>query len=260
VRALASTRLDRRPVQIVEESVRISVWAVLGAWLVRRLFRLLVWLFRTPAALIIMILVVAGVYGWRHVHPAVALAPAGLLMAGLGLWLAQWPDSFDRWVWFRVRGCWRAAVIYRWRCSKAITGAGLNRKRHDTEYLPQPLRVRSTRSVDRVRVQMLPGQTLHDYATVADRLGQTFGTLDCRIRSVPGRVHELELWLLTADPLAQIVDLLDPVPEPLTAGLSVALAEDGTVWRLPLLGTHVLVVGATGGRERVGDLVYPHSP
>jgi S-DNA-T family DNA segregation ATPase FtsK/SpoIIIE len=175
-------------------------------------------------------------------------------MAGLGLWLAEWPASFDRWVWFRVRACWRAAIIYRWRWSTAITAAGLDRKRHDTDYLPQLLRVRSTRSVDRVRVRMLPGQTLDDYAAVADRLGQTFGTLDCRIRSVPRRVHELELWLLIADPLAHIVDPYPADPEPLTTGLPVALAEDGTVWRLQLLGTHVLVVGATGAGK--GSVIW----
>ena len=101
-------------------------------------------------------------------------------------------------------------------------------------------------------VRMLPGQTLDDYAAVADRLAQTFGVEDCRVRSVPKRRHELELWLLIADPLAQIVAPFPPDPDCLTKGLPVALAEDGTVWRLRLLGTHVLVVGATGaGRGSV---------
>ena len=108
------------------------------------------------------------------------------------------------------------------------------------------LRVRCTRSVDRIRVRMLPGHTLDDYAQVADRSGQTFGTLDCRIRTVPRRVHELELWLLIADPSRRFVDPFNADPDPLISGLPVALAEDGTVWRLQLLGTHVLVVGATG--------------
>ena len=77
-------------------------------------------------------------------------------------------------------------------------------------------------------------------------MAQTFGTLDCRIRSVPRRVHELEQWLLIDDPLAAIVEPFDPDPQPLTAGLPVALAEDGSIWRPRLLGTHVPVVGATG--------------
>lgn len=36
----------------------------------------------------------------------------------------------------------------------------------------------------------------------------------------------------------------------LTAGLPLALAEDGSNWRLQLIGSHVLVVGATGAGKR----------
>ena len=218
VRALGSTRLDRQPVRIVEESVRISVWAVLGAWL---------------AASVVPAAGLAGSHSGRADHHGsgrgrrlrLAAGPSGgRVGAGRPVdgrcWGCGWRSGRPRstaGVWFRVRACWRAAVIYRWRWSTAITGAGLDRKRHDTEYLPQLLRVRSTRSVDRVRVRMLPGQTLDDYAAVADRLAQTFGTLDCRVRSVPRRVHELELWLLIADPLA--ADRRAVRPRPGTARL-----------------------------------------
>jgi S-DNA-T family DNA segregation ATPase FtsK/SpoIIIE len=87
-----------------------------------------------------------------------------------------------------------------------------------------------------------------------DRLGQTFGTLDCRIRSVPHRVHEVELWLLVQDPLAHIVQPFEPGEDPLHDGLPVAQAEDGSVWRLQLLGTHVLAVGATGAGK--GSVIW----
>jgi S-DNA-T family DNA segregation ATPase FtsK/SpoIIIE len=101
---------------------------------------------------------------------------------------------------------------------------------------------------------MLPGQTLDDYATVADRLGQTFGTLDCRVRSVPHRVHEVELWLLVHDPLTAVVAPFDPGPDPLRDGLPVARVADGSTWRLQLLGTHVLAVGATGAGK--GSVIW----
>ena len=196
----------------------------------------------------------------RQFGPVPLLVAAGVVIVGLVGWRLRWPAGFLRWVRWPVRAWWRAGLIYRWRWSKAMTGADLGRKRHDTEYLPQLLRVRSTRSVDRVRVRMLPGHTLDDYAAVADRLGQTFGTLDCRIRSVPRRVHELELWLLIADPLAHIVDPFDADPEPLIAGSA------GGVGR----GRHGVAVAAARhpragrrrhrGREGVGDLVHPHRP
>ena len=54
VRALGPTRLDRQPVRVVEESVRISLWGVLAAWLARKLWRLLVAILRSPSTLAIL--------------------------------------------------------------------------------------------------------------------------------------------------------------------------------------------------------------
>ena len=54
-------------------------------------------------------------------------------------------------------------------------------------------------------MKMLAGQTIDDYAAVADRLAQTFGAADCRVRSIPGRRHLLQLWLLICDPLEDLV-------------------------------------------------------
>ena len=141
-----------------------------------------------------------------------------------------------------VGGCW----IYRIRWTAAMDTAGLLVARHGTDYVPPLLSVRSTRTVDRVTVKMLPGQTIDAYAAVADRLAQTFGAADCRVRSITGRWHLLRLWLLICDPLEEIVAPFPPVPDCLTAGIPVALVEDGSVWRLPLLANHILVVGATG--------------
>jgi DNA segregation ATPase FtsK/SpoIIIE, S-DNA-T family len=83
---------------------------------------------------------------------------------------------------------------------------------------------------------------------VADRLAQTFGALDCRVRSCrnPQRV---QLWLLARDPLTAVVPPFDPGPvsvEALIRGVPVAVAEDGTVWLLKLVGNHLLIFGATG--------------
>ncbi len=59
----------------------------------------------------------------------------------------------------------------------------------------------------------------------------------------------MQLWFLVRDPLAQVVPPLDPDPDPgrlLVDGIPVAVAEDGTVWRLKIVGSHVLLVGRTG--------------
>jgi S-DNA-T family DNA segregation ATPase FtsK/SpoIIIE len=96
---------------------------------------------------------------------------------------------------------------------------------------------------------MLPGQTMEDWAEAAPRLAQTFNAVECRVRSIKGSRQELLLWFLVEDPLT---DPLTPYPTPSSGdavdftGLPVALREDGLVYRLRLLGTHLLVVGATG--------------
>jgi DNA segregation ATPase FtsK/SpoIIIE, S-DNA-T family len=100
--------------------------------------------------------------------------------------------------------------------------------------------------VDRVRLWMLPGQTVEDWAKVSDRLCQTFGAQDCRVRTVPGRPHELELWFLTVDPLVEPVQPLPAEDRVNLDGLSLGRCEDGSVYRLKLRGNHVLCAGATG--------------
>ena len=66
--------------------------------------------------------------------------------------------------------------------------------------------MKSTRDLDRVRARMLAGQVVEDWGKVSDRLCQTFGAQDCRVRSVPGRPHEIEAWFLINDPLQQVIE------------------------------------------------------
>ena len=54
----------------------------------------------------------------------------------------------------------------------------------DELLVPELLRVRCTSTVDKVRVRMLPGQVLADFAKNADRFAATFEAIDCRVRSV----------------------------------------------------------------------------
>jgi len=91
-----------------------------------------------------------------------------LVMAlGVGLlvgWRLRFPDGFTPWVLLPVRGA-AAWFMYRHRhrWAPAMGTAGLA-----TTGSPMLLASRSTLSVDRVRVRMLPSQTVEDYAAVAD--------------------------------------------------------------------------------------------
>ena len=54
MRALSRSRLDRAPVRIVEEPVRLTVTAVVLGWLARRLGRLLMAVLRSPSTLAVL--------------------------------------------------------------------------------------------------------------------------------------------------------------------------------------------------------------
>lgn len=183
--------------------------------------------------------------------------------AALLLWRRFGRESFQRQVTYRVRGWWRRiGYVVHWRAgtiNMGLTGKRLVVKhgrdgtweKVPTVDYPTMQRVRSSRSVDRVRVLMLPGQVLEDWTENAERLATLFNAQECRIRSPRGgrlRSHRryVDLTFLRTDvlrepvrsqPLAEVSDF---------KALPVALTEDGEPYRLRLLGTHLLVSGATG--------------
>jgi DNA segregation ATPase FtsK/SpoIIIE, S-DNA-T family len=117
---------------------------------------------------------------------------------------------------------------------------------HARECLPRLVKVSATSSVHRVTVRMLPGQVVEDYAEIADRLAQTVGAAECRVRTDPKHRDRGVLWFLVKDPLTERVAPAPPAEPPDPASLPVARREDGPTYRLRLLGSHLLVVGATG--------------
>lgn len=247
-------RVDDRPVRAIVQPVKLSVWAVAGAWAARKLWRLVIMTMTTPAALVTMTLFVGLGTVWHHFGPGPIALAAALLGAVLTGWRLRWPAGFLRFVRLPARSWRRSWWIYRRRWVAATDTANLTLTRNGEEYTPKIIRVRSTLAIDKVSVRMLPGQTIEDYATAAPRLAQTFGAAVCRVRSVAGQVHELVLWLLVVDPLTAVVEPIPPADDPLTEGLPVAMVEDGTCWRLPLVGSHTLVVGATGAGK--GSVIW----
>lgn len=240
------TRRDSAPVRVHLAKVQVPLTTVIVAWVLRRLWAALPFVLRRPLLLAAVgVVVLAGRVTAHHGPLPVVLALAVLAVA-LAAWWRLRPESFTRWVVWRLRGAWRAATVYRYSWQPAIVTAGLHLTRDGVEHLPRMLSVRTSGRVDLVRVRMLPGQTTLDYADAADRLAQTFGVLECRVRSVPRRPHDLVLWFLTGDPLVDDVPPVDPGETTDPARLAVGRAEDGASYRLKLLGTHLLIVGATG--------------
>jgi DNA segregation ATPase FtsK/SpoIIIE, S-DNA-T family len=123
---------------------------------------------------------------------------------------------------------------------------------HAREYLPRLVKVSATSSVDRVTVRMLPGQAVDDYADIADRLVQTFGAAECRVRTDPKHRDRVVLWCLVQDPLTETVAAVPPAEPPDPASLPVARREDVPTYRLRLLGAHLLVGSGPKGRHVAG--------
>ena len=132
------------PLLLRPQVVRVSLWAVLGLWLARRLARLLLLIVRSPAAMAGSLSTV----GVRGRLAAGASRPAARRARRPG-WPGWWcggcagrPRSRLRsGAGFAAGGA--ASWVYRRRWAAAMDTAGLTKERHGTDYVPPLLAVRS---------------------------------------------------------------------------------------------------------------------
>jgi S-DNA-T family DNA segregation ATPase FtsK/SpoIIIE len=238
--------VERGPVNFRTPSVSIQLRWLIGWLVVTRVLRLVGWLLRRPLLTGTLVLGVWVRHVWVSVSPwpvVAAGAVAGLMLAG---WRWRWPELFAQQVTWRLRGRWRRLWVYRSPWQALMTTTGLLARIGDSHWMPRLVRVRSSGSVDLVTVRMLPGHVLADYADVAERLASTFGASECRVRSHRRKRDRLVLWFLVRDPLTNTVDPLPASDRPDYKALPVGLREDGLPYKLRLLGTHLLIAGATG--------------
>jgi S-DNA-T family DNA segregation ATPase FtsK/SpoIIIE len=90
-----------------------------------------------------------------------------------------------------------------------------------------------------VLVKLASGQCPADFMNRADNLAHSFGAIVCRVRSAkPGW---LVLEFIRRDALARIIPAL-PIPARVDLqALPVGRCEDGALWTVRLLGTHLLI-------------------
>lgn len=216
---------------------RPSLLLVVVTNLARLAARLLAWMTRHPLAVVaggvlLVLWLAAGLLG--------ILATATGVIVGLIAWRRIWADSFCRVVVSRWRGFW----VYRRRWQPAMVTTGLAATVNGREYLPQIRRVVSTRCVDRVLVDLLSGQSPEAFDKATTQLAHTFEAT--RTRVVVDRPGRVWLEFTHRDPLVEPVPALEAASQPDLKALPLGVREDGSPWCLRLLGSHVLVAGATG--------------
>ncbi|WP_239374525.1 FtsK/SpoIIIE domain-containing protein [Frankia sp. Cj5] len=251
-------------------TVDVPLWMLLVGLAGKICAHVLVFLVRhpVPVGLLLAVLVV------RHRFGLTGLGVALLVLTVVGaVWRLAHRRSFGwlvRWVW----GRWRLAVVYRWRWRPVMVHTGLairmptsNAERVAfAETFPRIRQVRCDRWGDRLRVELLYGQTPALWAEQAEALRHAFRARACRVR--PDRkVGFVWVEFTRRDPLADPVPPVDldgpdadgdggeddgsPVD---LSGLPVGRREDGELWRLPVRGAHVLVAGATGSGK--GSVIW----
>lgn len=227
--------------------VRLPLTRFLLGWLGRLFGGAVAVLFRHPGSLFgIVSSAAAGGLLVRKASPLVVVAALFALVSLLGLWRAVGERSFHRCVAWPLRSARRQSRVYRRRWAQAMVATGLAVHMDGVRHLPRLVRVRSTGSIDLVSVAALTGQLLEDFAAVGDRLAQAFGAQECRVKADPRHADRLVLSFLIRDPLAVAVAPFAAADPPELMALPLARQEDEMVYGLRLLGTHLLLVGATG--------------
>ncbi|VAZ96640.1 FtsK/SpoIIIE domain-containing protein [Mycobacterium pseudokansasii] len=226
------------PQSSAEDWVGQLLWSILLA-----AGRLLWWGARFPL-LGAPVAVAVGVACWQGVN-AGFITLAGFVALYV-LWGFVEENSLQRWVidppthyaqtWWRYRRRWEHV------CSLH----GLTAKLVDRQLVPALLGVRIGDGTDILAVRVVTGQSISHWQCQADALAAAW-TAD-RITITAMAPGEIRITIMRGDVLAAPVAL--PMPQPgATVNLSaigVGVKENRGVWRLPILGHHLLVAGATG--------------
>jgi S-DNA-T family DNA segregation ATPase FtsK/SpoIIIE len=255
------------------DKVRVPLWLLLMAVAGKGLVLAVRWCWRHRVAVSVAVGVAVVVHRFGLLGLVVLLV--GLALVAL-VWRRVHARSFGwlaRWVLGRVR----LAFVYRrrWRPAMVHTGLAIRMPASNgeritfDEYFPRIRSIRSTRAVDVLRVELLPGQTPEQWAEQAEALRHVFRARRCQVQAEAHRFvrlhfHRRDTLTRPVDPIGHdtprpgsgwtprtddtdtehrgepdpLVEVLDAVP--------VGRREDGGPWTIPVRGTHVLVAGATG--------------
>jgi DNA segregation ATPase FtsK/SpoIIIE, S-DNA-T family len=180
------------------------------------------------------------------VGPILGIFVAALSALALVAWSQIRPASFDEWVTARMRSRWRTWWIYRHPWTAICALHGLTATLGERTLVPTLRSVTIGTTCDMVEVQILIGQSVADWQSKAPALAEGFRARRLTIRSTTPR--EITITAHHRDALANPITLHRSTRSTRVnpAHIGVGATEAGKWWRLPVLGHHILVAGATG--------------
>lgn len=246
-------------VPVLVEAVVRSVWlAFVTAW------ALLLFAFRNAA--MAGIAATLTIVGLREGWTTAALLIAGVVAAFV-TWRVVHPTSFARVAAPRIHQVWRGAY-YRARWPRVASRNGLvaydanvGRQTHRHGEVPRIRRlVVTSQGVDRLSLRLPDGLTPSDVAARCAGIAHALGCRESRVvGDRPGRVW---LELHRRDALAAVIRPLPQASDVDLEAVPVGRHEDGARWEVRLLGTHLLIAGATGAGKGsiLWSLLYGLAP
>lgn len=186
-----------------------------------------------------------GIAIWLGSINAGFLTVLGFL-AAYTLWGVLDEDSFGRWVIDPPHQYFLRWSRYLFRWEKVCTACGLTVTLGERQLIPAIQGIGIGKHTDTLAVRVVTGQSITNWQRQADALAAAFKADRLTITSTsPG---EIRIVIMRGDVLAEPVAL--PLPEPGAAvnlsAIPVGVTENHTLWRLPILGHHLLVAGASG--------------
>jgi S-DNA-T family DNA segregation ATPase FtsK/SpoIIIE len=172
----------------------------------------------------------------------------GALTASPVLWsVLHWP-SFRRLAIPAVRDYYRRQTIYRHDWHKRMVACGVAKREGTEMKVPKIQNVSCSEYFDHVRVKLLPGQSRAMVQKMTGELAPTFNSEVCRVRKVHGKPRMVRLDFQRKDALADVIPPFPiPIDEPVDLeAVPMGRTEYGDTWLLNLVGTHIVIGGATG--------------
>lgn len=163
-----------------------------------------------------------------------------------GLWAFLDADSFDAWVTEPVRRrfltWWRYTRTWNHVCAMH----GLSATRGERELTPVLRSVSIGEHTDVLEVSVVTGQSIVNWQKQTAALAAAFKADRLTITALsPG---EIRVTIMRGDVLAEPIALPRPVQGAAVnlSALAIGVTENRTLWRVPILGHHLLVAGSTG--------------